>query len=298
MPQSAKDLLFALVMTTAVVVTIIILLPRIYPSAQTGKTKTFELVAGVSQWEVRKGSVFEIWGYNDRLPGPEIRVTEGDRASITVKNNLPQATAVHWHGLRVPNPMDGVPHVTQELIEPGKSFTYEFTIKNTPGTYMYHSHHNVMEQISKGMYGLFIVEPAEQKRYDGEFTMMLSEAESHYLINGKSFPATEVWKVKQGGKYLIRMANISPEHSHPMHIHGHTMTVIAKDGHPTKSSYDIDTVNIAPGETYDLEFTADAEGGTWLFHCHILMHVSGPDPLSHDIAQSHAGMITVIQYEK
>lgn len=298
MTGSVRKTLFFLAIFGTIMVAIIILLPRIDPSTKTNEIKTFELTAGVSQWEVRTGSVFEIWGYNDRLPGPEIRVTEGDRARIIVKNNLPEATAIHWHGLDVPNNMDGVPHVTQELIEPGKSFTYEFTVRNKPGTYMYHSHHNVMEQISKGMYGLFIVEPAEQKRYDGEFTMMLSEAESHYLINGKSFPATEAWKVRQNGKYLIRMANISPEHSHPMHMHGHTMTVIAKDGRPTKSPYDITTINIAPGETYDIEFTADAEGGTWLFHCHILMHVSGPDPLSPDLAQAHAGMITVVQYDK
>lgn len=269
------------------------------PNKQTeDKIKVFELIAGVSQWEVRKGSVIEIWGYNDRLPGPEIRVTEGDRVRIIVKNNLPEATAVHWHSVDVPNAMDGVPHVTQDPIQPGGEFTYEFTVKNKPGTYMYHSHSNTIEQIPKGLYGLFIIEPKNPKKYDGEFLMMLSEMESHYLVQGKSFPATEVWKVKQGGKYIIRVANIDQENNHPMHIHGHTLTMIAEDGRPLRVPRDLTTIDVPPGKTYDLEFTADAEGGTWLFHCHILMHVSGSDPASDDIAKAHAGMITVIQYEK
>lgn len=281
------------------------LLPAIiekkFAATQTGNgIKTFELTAGISQWEVRKGSVIEIWGFDKQLPGPTIRAKEGERVRITVKNQLPEATAVHWHGLDVPNAMDGVPHVTQDPIMPGGEFVYEFTVKNKPGTYMYHSHQNTIEQIPKGLYGLFVVEPRNQeKKYNGEFLMMLSETQDgHYLVNGKSFPATDVWSVKPGGKYLIRVANISQENSHPMHLHGHTMTVLAKDGRPLRIPQDVTTLNVAAGETYDMEFTADADPGTWLFHCHILAHVVGPDPGSNDIAQAHAGMVAVIQYEK
>lgn len=274
---------------------------KIFAKTQKNKEiKTFELIAGVSQWEVRKGSVTEIWGFNKQLPGPTIRAKEDERVRITVKNQLPEATAVHWHGLDVPNAMDGVPHVTQDPIMPGGEFVYEFTIKNKPGTYMYHSHQNTIEQIPKGLYGLFIVEPRNQeKKYDGEFSMMLSETQDgHYLVNGKSFPATDVWNVRRGGKYIIRVANISQENHHPMHIHGHTLTVIAEDGRSKKVPYDVTTLDVPSGKTYDIEMIADAEEGVWLFHCHILSHVVGPDPTSHDIAQAHAGMITVIQYEK
>lgn len=263
-------------------------------------TQEYKLTAAVSKWTVRDGSETEIWGYNGQLPGTTIRVQEDNRVRIIVKNKLPEATAVHWHGLDVPNKMDGVPHVTQDPIPPDGEFTYEFTIKNEPGTYMYHSHHNTLEQIPKGMYGLFIIEPKKKEtKYDGEFFMMLSETQDgHYLINGKSFPATDVWRVKPGGKYLIRVANISQEHSHPMHLHGHTLTVVAKDGRPVPARQSMVTLNVAAGETYDVAFTADADPGTWLFHCHILAHVVGPDPSSHDPAQAHAGMVAVVQYEK
>lgn len=305
--MSKSKVILGTIISVTVAIWAFVVLSVVLKSKQAkDEVKVFELVAGVSQWEVRKGSVIEIWGFNKQLPGPTIRVKEGERVRITVKNQLPEPTAVHWHSLDVPNKMDGVPHVTQDPIMPNSEFVYEFTVKNKPGTYMYHSHANTIEQIPKGMYGLFIVEPKNpEKKYDGEFLMMLSETQDgHYLVGGKSFPATDVWNVKPGGTYIIRVANISQANYHPMHIHGHTLTVIAEDGRPLRIPRDLTTIDVPPGKTYDLELIADAkeengeeEKGVWLFHCHILAHVNGPDPSSHDIAQAHTGMVIVIKYQ-
>ena len=103
-------------------------------------------------------------GYNGMIPGPVLRATEGDTVRIIVKNNLTESTAIHWHGLYVPNNMDGVPFINQEPIKPGASFTYEFTLRN-PGTHMYHSHHNSLDQVNRGLLGAFIVDPKDTTTY-------------------------------------------------------------------------------------------------------------------------------------
>jgi FtsP/CotA-like multicopper oxidase with cupredoxin domain len=104
------------------------------------------------------------------VPGPELRLTEGDRLRVTVQNHLPQDTTVHWHGLPIPNAMDGVPNVTQSPIRPGQSFTYDF-IAPVAGTYFYHSHGGL--QADRGLYGPLIIEPArETMRYDREFVLV------------------------------------------------------------------------------------------------------------------------------
>ena len=103
------------------------------------------------------------WAYNEQVPGPQIRVREGDRVRIMLTNKLPESTAIHFHGLELPNDQDGVPFITQPPIKPGETFTYEFTVPNA-GSHMYHSHHNADEQVSKGLLGAFIVEPKDRSR--------------------------------------------------------------------------------------------------------------------------------------
>ena len=100
-------------------------------------------------------------GFNGTWPGPRLTVTEGDRVRAIFKNNMRESTGIHFHGQRLPNAMDGVPHVTQEPIEPGASFTYEF-VARTPGSHMYHSHHNATDQVGRGLLGAFIVEPKDR----------------------------------------------------------------------------------------------------------------------------------------
>ena len=143
----------------------------------TGKVREYELVAAPTRWEVLPGVDAEALAYNGQVPGPMIRVTEGDTLRVTLRNELNQPTSIHWHGLHVPNPMDGVPPFTQEAVVPGASFTYEFTVSHA-GTFMYHSHVDAAEQIDRGLYGPLIVDPqpgsGQPTQFDREFTMMLS----------------------------------------------------------------------------------------------------------------------------
>ena len=103
--------------------------------------KVYELTAEEIQWEVEPGRKVKAWAYNGQVPGPQIRVREGDRVRVILKNELPESTAIHFHGLELPNDQDGVPFITQPPVKPGESYTYEFTVPNA-GSHMYHSHHN------------------------------------------------------------------------------------------------------------------------------------------------------------
>lgn len=125
--------------------------------------KVWDLTIDNVDWEVSPGVVEKARGYNQQVPGPTLRATVGDRVRINVKNNLEESTAVHWHGLLIPYQMDGVPYVTQDPIEPGKTFTYEFTIRNA-GSHMYHSHHNSADQVNRGLLGAFIIMPQDRAR--------------------------------------------------------------------------------------------------------------------------------------
>ncbi len=186
------------------------------------------------QWEFRPGEFAEAWGYNGAVPGPEIRVTEGDTIRVNLTNKLPESTSIHWHGLIVPVRMDGVPFITQAPIKPGETFTYEFTIREgNTGSHMYHSHHNSAFQVTHGLLGAFIVEPKDKSvdpEFDKEYTLILNDGPiGQFTINGKSFPAGEALTAKQGEKLRIRFMNEGLM-IHPMHLHGLPMTVTHNDG--------------------------------------------------------------------
>jgi FtsP/CotA-like multicopper oxidase with cupredoxin domain len=240
-----------------------------------GDVKVFEITCKVVDWEVTPGKLVEAWTYNGVTPGPEIRVTEGDKVRFLVTNELPQSTAIHWHGLIVPNDQDGVPFITQPPIKPGQTYTYEFQIREgNTGSHMYHSHHNAAFQVTKGLLGAFIVEPKDRSKlpaYDREYTMVLNDGPiGGFSINGKGFPATHPVVAKKGERVLIRYMNEGLM-IHPMHLHGMPMTVVAQDGYPVPQPYMCDTLNIAPGQRFDTIGEA-TEPGVWAFHCHILSH--------------------------
>ncbi len=234
--------------------------------------KVYDLTAEEIQWEVEPGRKVKAWAYNGQVPGPQIRVREGDRLRVNLVNKLPESTAIHFHGLELPNDQDGVPFITQPPVKPGAGYTYEFTVPNA-GSHMYHSHHNAAIQVGLGLLGAFVVEPKRIRpahRADVDYVMVLNDGSHGYTLNGKGFPATEPIVCRQGQTVRLRFMNEGMM-IHPMHLHGMHMTVIAKDGWDQPMPWKCDTLNVAPGERWDVLVKA-TNPGTWAFHCHILPH--------------------------
>ena len=270
---------------------------RLQPRMENG-VYVFDLAAKPVRWEILPGVRVTAWSYNGIVPGPELRVPYGARVRVNVKNELPEPTTVHWHGIAVPNAMDGVPDITQQPIPKGGSFTYAFTAipagrDSKGGTFMYHSHYDEDRQVGLGLSGPLIIDPpVAGPRYDVERTLLLAEwnldpatgatrppmemegmLPNYFTINGKSFPATETIKVRRGQRVLLRLVGAG-QFVHPMHLHGTDFRIVAKDGHPVSGPPQAaDVVQVAPGERVDIAFTA-TEPGKWVFHCHIGHHLT------------------------
>jgi manganese oxidase len=252
--------------------------------------KVYELTATEMQWEIAPGQNVAAMAYNGQVPGPEIRVREGDRVRVVLTNKLSESTAIHFHGLELPNDQDGVPFITQPPIKPGQTYTYEFTVPNA-GSHMYHSHHNAAKQVGLGLLGAFIVEPKQPRtieKVDRDYVFILNDGMHGYTFNGKGFPATEPLVAKLGEKIRIRYMNEGMM-IHPMHLHGMHMTVIDKDGWPVPAPWKCDTLNVAPGERWDVIVNCTMPG-TWAFHCHILPHAESEHGMF--------GMVTALVVQK
>jgi FtsP/CotA-like multicopper oxidase with cupredoxin domain len=258
--------------------------------------KVFDLTASVIEWNILPGQQVEAYALNEQVPGPRLRVTEGERVRINVQNDLPEETSLHWHGLILPNEMDGAADVTQEPIEPGESYVYEFTA-GQPGTYFYHSHQEPDRQQGLGLYGALIIDPKdpsvdEAYDYDHEAVVQLQEwlerdgytypamtmegaLPNYFTINGKSYPETETINMEVGERLRVRFIGSNNNFVHPMHIHGGPFEIVETDGNPVQESARVlkDTVNVGPGERYDVVWEA-REPGKWLLHCHIPHHTT------------------------
>lgn len=276
--------------------------------------KYFELIAEPVKQEILPGVYINGWGYNGNIPGPTIQVFPEDRVCIRVINHLPEDTSVHWHGLDIPNIMDGVPEMEPSpRIKPGSYFDYQFKISNPPGTHMYHTHINSAIQQMMGLGGAFIILDRNQDRIDkdyflmpGEFTLKglpmgevtsgvyelnpMSHDFNFFTINGRCFPYTSPLAVRRGENIRIRLGNIGHD-AHPMHIHGHQFTITASDGNPLPihNMRIKNTIHVASGETYDIVFTAN-NPGNWPFHCHI------PHHMTNNMRMEMGGMVTAIRY--
>ena len=255
--------------------------------------KVYELEAAVTGWNILPAVRVAAFAFNGQVPGPRIRLTEGDRVRFIVRNSLPEPTSVHWHGLIVPNGMDGPAGITQPAIPPGGTFTYEFDVKQA-GTFFYHSHAQADRQEALGLYGALIVDPKNPPpaAYDQELVVQLQEwlfkngytfpampmdgmQPNFFTINGKAFPATQTVHMRLGERLLVRFIGTNSGFIHPMHIHGGPFTIVATDGVTVPESARIskDTVNVGPGERYDVIWQA-RERGRWLLHCHINHHTT------------------------
>src|SRR6266508_3567593 len=144
--------------------------------ARPSTSPEFRLVAAPTRWPIvgKPHPDTDVWSYEARLPGPEIRVRQGEPVRIVVENRLDQDTTVHWHGIRLPNAMDGVAGLTQPPIKPGQSFVYEFTPPDA-GTFWYHPHANSLQQLGRGMAGALIVEESETVPVDRDMTWLLAD---------------------------------------------------------------------------------------------------------------------------
>jgi len=251
--------------------------------------KEFHLIAEPVLREFAPGMSVKCWGYNGQTPGPTIEAVEGDRVRILVTNRLPEHTTIHWHGIFLPNGMDGVGGLNQPHIKPGETYVYEFTLRQH-GTFMYHPHADEMLQLAVGMMGIFVIHPRvpENPPVDRDFAIMLHAWAVHpgtyrpdpavmldfnmFTFNSKVFPAIDPLVVRTGDRVRIRLANLSMD-EHPIHIHGHSMWVTATDGGtiPRSAQWPETTALIPVGATRDVEFIADAPGD-WAFHCHKSHH--------------------------
>ncbi|NDC83127.1 copper oxidase [bacterium] len=278
--------------------------PVIVPN---GSTLPYTLVHGVKEFHLTveeidhqfaPGMSIKAWGYNGQTPGPVIEAVEGDQVRILVTNKLKAPTSVHWHGLILPNGMDGVQGLTQPPIRPGETFVYEFKLRQH-GTFMYHSHGDEMTQIGLGTMGFFIIHPKPTARAstDRDFAIFLNEwfvppgafrpnpnvmtDFNLFTFNSRVYPGTAPLVVKKGDRVRIRLGNVGQE-GHPIHIHGVSFRVVATDGGdvPPTAQFPETTVVVYPGQTRDIEFVA-GELGDWPIHCHRRHHPM--NAMGHDV---------------
>jgi manganese oxidase len=246
-------------------------------------TKVFDVVAQNIKWEVSPGKFVEAMAYNGVVPAPEIHLEVGDKIRINFTNEMTESTSIHFHGIRVPNSMDGVDPYTQPPVPPGGTFVYEFTALE-PAVGIYHSHHNAQSQVPDGLFGAFTIgdmpipDSLKAKGYtkvDQHVNMVLNDAGTIGLsLNGKSFPATQPYTMKLGDVMEVNYLNEGLM-AHPMHLHQPIGWIIAKDGKPLEVPIPGDTINVAPGERYTVLYKA-TDLGVWAWHCHILNHAEGP----------------------
>ena len=280
--------------------------------ASAPELREFELTAEEIDWEIMPGTTVRAWVYNGQMSGPEIRVREGDLVRITLRNELPVGTTIHWHGVNLPPEMDGPVGLNQAAVEPGEEFVYEF-VATPAGTRWYHSHADPTAQIALGLYGSFIVEPQEPRRtYDRDYTYILNEWDLEltpdvamgtaprgardqilrggelgtdlFLMNGHAHESISPIRLAEGERVLVRLINAG-NLPHAIHTHGHSFKIVATDGNDVPEGMALlkDTVLIGPGERYDLELDGN-NPGVWMFHCHMENHAAN-------------GMMSLIQYD-
>jgi FtsP/CotA-like multicopper oxidase with cupredoxin domain len=273
-----------------------------YSEGAAAKVKEFKFSASRAKINLGAGPDFWAWTYNGQVPGPKIRVKEGEIIRVVLKNHLPEETSIHWHGVPVPNPMDGVPGLTQKGVMPGETFVYEFEARPA-GTYIYHSH--ARYQLDQGLYGALIIEPTEETiQHDREYTLMLEDwvmkdgggvartprrpsmgmmhhgmmgrrrgfrqmgepllepIYDAYAVNGKVYSGSEPLVVEKGERVKLRLLNPSSATIYDLRLAGHAVTITHVDGNPIKP-IETDVLRIGMGERYDVAFTAN-NPGHWL----------------------------------
>jgi FtsP/CotA-like multicopper oxidase with cupredoxin domain len=230
-------------------------------------TRFYQLTASEFDWKTSDQGTIPAWGFNMNFPGPVLKAKKGDEMVIRVANHLPEATVIHWHGIRLPAAMDGTDSV-QKPIEPGEEFEYRFTVPDA-GTFWYHSHFNETQQMEKGMYGALIVEDDLDPLFDDEKILMIDDIklnknnefkkgnfiqrwkERHdgrqgdiILINGKENPVIDI---NAGQTERWRFINSSSARYVRLSLGGKTFHIIGSDGGLIENPVKATEVLITPG---------------------------------------------------
>lgn len=271
--------------------------------------KVFDLDASVIHWNILPNTRVTAYAINRQVPGPRLEFTEGDRVRINFTNHLPDSATMHWHGLILPNAMDGPGYITQVPVPPGGRYVYEF-VAQQHGTFLYHSHTRPDRHQALGLYGALIIRPrdaAAEPAADYEYVVQLQEwlyrdgltypamlmeggLPNFFTINGKSYPATDTLRMRVGETIRLRIIGTNNNFIHPMHMHGGPFTVFARDGivlAPT-ARFEADVIDVGPGQRFDVIWLA-REPGKWIFHCHIPHHT-----LNNNVEEQGAGGLTVL----
>ena len=213
-----------------------------------------------------------IWGYNGGTPGPVLRVAQSGRLASQFVNDLPQASTVHWHGIRIANAMDGVPDLTQSPVPPGSTFLYDFVAPDA-GTYWYHPHNRTWEQMARGLYGALIVEENDPPKVDRDEVLLIDDWRlTKNAAIDESFGAMMDWShggrlgnwvtVNGSGRFRmpvrrlerlrLRLVNTANARIFTLNLHGMNGWVVALDGQPLSLPATAGRMILAPAQRIDL----------------------------------------------
>lgn len=270
--------------------------------------KVIEKITGAHKMKVKQK--LRAWGYNGQTPGPTIEVNEGDTIRVIFKNELPEPTSIHWHGIELPYAQDGSNDA--DPVMPGQTHIYELTLYQS-GTTFYHSGYNIARQEMYGLVGFLIIHPKDgyENKIDKDVAIMLQEWAikpgniypnlvsdigefNWFTFNGHSAPSIPIINVKQGERVRLRFGTMMMD-SHPIHIHGYRWAVVGNEGGPIPKSAIVlgTTINVPVGTTRDVEFVA-WNPGLWPLHCHKMHHVMNAHAQVPMGIMSHGGMFTFI----
>lgn len=218
-----------------------------------------------------EGKTTPLWGFNGTTPGPTIRARRGDRLRVRFRNGLEEASALHWHGIRIDNRMDGVPGLTQPEVAPGEDFLYDFTVPDA-GTFWYHSHHRSWEQVARGLYGALVVEEGNPPPVDHDIVVLLDDW--RLAEDGSQMGAFENmhdrahdgrlgnWAlalfrgadapVRRNQRVRLRLMNVATDRVFPVRLSGVDGKVVAHDGMPLGEPETVGDIVLAPAQRTDV----------------------------------------------
>ena len=242
-----------------------------------GTVREFDLVAAPTTLPLIDGKPLQVWAYNGQVPGPTLRIKLGETLRVRFTNHLPQETTIHWHGVRLPNAMDGVPYITQKPVQPGETFVYEFTPKDA-GTYWFHPHVRSSEQVERGLYGVLVVEDARPPPYSRDLVWVLDDflLDQNGQINGQfntrhdlamdgrwgnavtvNGRTNTVLKVQPGERIRLRLLDTANGRVFLPDFGDLDAKIIAVDGHYLRSPIPARGFELAPGNRVDIDLTFD-----------------------------------------